>query len=175
MSQVASFPVGSALREAPRPDDPARVERLIAASGFFNAEEIEVAASLIRERLEKGPASGYELVFLDEGPAQASALLGYTCYGEIAGAAGRWDLYWIAVDPTRRGGGLGRALLRETERRIAARGGVRVYVETGGRAQYEPTRAFYLACGYREEARLPDFYADGDDKVIYVRDPRQPL
>lgn len=173
MSEVAServgFPAGSALREVPRADDPARVERLVAASGFFNQEEVEVAGSLIRERLEKGPASGYELLFLDDA---AGALLGYTCYGEIAGAAGRWDLYWIAVDPARRGGGLGRALLRETERRIAARAGVRVYVETGGRAQYEPTRAFYLACGYREEARLPDFYADGDDKVIYVRDPR---
>jgi ribosomal protein S18 acetylase RimI-like enzyme len=169
--RTPGFPPGTALREAPRPDDPARVEELIRASGFFNQEEVEVAGSLIRERQEKGPASGYELLFLDEGPA----LRGYTCYGQIPGAPGRWDLYWIAVDPAQRGLGLGRALLRETERRIAAAGGVRIYVETGGRAQYAPTRAFYLACGYREEARLRDFYADGDDKVIYVRDPRAPL
>ena len=51
-------------------------------------------------------------------------------------------------------------------RRIQA-GGRRVYVETSGRAQYEPTRRFYEACGYAREAVLTDFYAPGDDKVIY--------
>ena len=37
------------------------------------------------------------------------------------------------------------------------------------RADYEPTRAFYLRVGYVEEARLRDFYARGDDKVFYVK------
>ncbi len=48
-------------------------------------------------------------------------------------------------------------------------GGSRVYVETSSRPLYEPTRAFYLARGYREEARLPDFYGPGDAKVMYVK------
>jgi hypothetical protein len=42
-------------------------------------------------------------------------------------------------------------------------------VETAGRADYAPTRAFYEARGYRAAARLPDFYAAGDDQVIYVK------
>lgn len=165
---MSALPPGTSLRETPLHADPGRVERIVAGSGFFNQEEVQVAAELVRERLEKGPASGYELLFLERG----EELLGYTCYGEIAGAPGRWDLYWIAVDPAGRGQGWGRALLRETERRIAARGGVRVYVETGGKPLYEPTRAFYRACRYVEETRLRDFYADGDDKVFFVRDPR---
>jgi ribosomal protein S18 acetylase RimI-like enzyme len=68
-----------------------------------------------------------------------------------------------------RGKGLGTALLEESERRIASMGGTRVYIETSARSLYEPTRAFYLARGYREEARLADYYAPGDAKVIYVK------
>lgn len=158
-------PPGTTLREAAREGDAERVQAIVAASGFFNPEEVAIAASLVRERLERGPASGYEFLFLDQG----ERTLGYTCWGEIGGAPGRWDLYWIAVDPVERHRGLGRFLLRETEARIAARGGARVYVETGGKAMYEPTRRFYAACGYVEEARLRDFYAEGDDKVFFVR------
>jgi hypothetical protein len=44
-----------------------------------------------------------------------------------------------------------------------------VYVETSSRDQYEPTRRFYLKCGYRVDAVLEDFYAPGDGKVIFVK------
>ena len=42
-------------------------------------------------------------------------------------------------------------------------------VETSSRDDYAPTRAFYLACGYQIVAELPDFYAPGDGKLIYLR------
>jgi hypothetical protein len=42
-------------------------------------------------------------------------------------------------------------------------------VETSSRPLYEPTRRFYLACGYRLEAQLEDFYAPGDGKVIFLK------
>jgi ribosomal protein S18 acetylase RimI-like enzyme len=44
-----------------------------------------------------------------------------------------------------------------------------MYAETSGRPQYEPTRAFYERMGYQVAARLKDFYAPGDDKVIFAR------
>jgi ribosomal protein S18 acetylase RimI-like enzyme len=40
-------------------------------------------------------------------------------------------------------------------------------VETAGTDDYAGARAFYAALGYVAQARLPDFYADGVDKVIY--------
>ena len=64
--------------------------------------------------------------------------------------------------------GIGKALLQMSEE-IISKGGQRIYVETSSRAQYEPTRKFYRSCGYQEEAMLSDFYAPGDDKVIYVK------
>ena len=42
-------------------------------------------------------------------------------------------------------------------------------VETAGRPDYAPTRAFYEARGYRAVGLIPDFYAPGDDQVTFVK------
>ena len=33
-------------------------------------------------------------------------------------------------------------------------------------ARYDRTRAFYVKCGYEEEARIRDYWAEGDDLVV---------
>lgn len=158
MSEVALY------RDVPTAADEDAVRQLVRATGFFSDEEVEIAAELVRERLEKGLADdGYHFVFLDLG----GALAAYACYGRIPGTETSFDLYWIATRPADRGKGLGRALLAEAERRIEQLGGRRVYVETSSRPQYEPTRGFYRACGYEQLALLADFYREGDGKVIY--------
>jgi GNAT superfamily N-acetyltransferase len=153
------------FRDQPRPEDEEAVRRLVTATGFFHDFEIDVAAELVRERLEKGLPSGY-LFLLAE---QDGRLLGYTCYGEIACTKGSYDLYWIAVDPAAQGQGLGRTLMARTEDAIRAQNGRAVYAETSGKPQYQPTRAFYERFGFTAAASLPDFYDLGDDKIIYVR------
>jgi hypothetical protein len=52
---------------------------------------------------------------------------------------------------------------------MAAAGAGRVYVETSTRELYEPTRRFYVACGYRLEATLAEFYGPGDGKAVFVK------
>ena len=42
-------------------------------------------------------------------------------------------------------------------------------METSGRPVYESTRAFYLAIGYEKIAIMPDFYARGDDKIVFMK------
>lgn len=156
------------LRSDPRPSDREAVGRMVAASGFFAPSEVDIAVELVDAALEGGAArSGYHFLFADDARGD---LLGYACFGPIDGTASSFDLYWIAVDPSRRGGGLGTHLLRASEAAVAAAGGTRVYVETSSRALYVPTRAFYETRGYRREAFLPDFYGPGDGKVIYVRE-----
>ena len=141
------------------------VREIVAATGFFSAAEVDVAVELVDERLSKGPASGYEFLFADVG----GETIGYACYGPIACTVGSYDLYWLAVRPEYQGHGLGRLLMWATEDRIRAVGGRRVYIETSGREQYFPTRAFYERCGYRVEAMLADFYSPGDAKYVYCR------
>jgi GNAT superfamily N-acetyltransferase len=62
-----------------------------------------------------------------------------------------------------------RMLIEAVERQVAAKGGERIYIDTSGRDQYQPTRAFYERNGFCCEARLKDFYSPGDDRVIYVK------
>jgi ribosomal protein S18 acetylase RimI-like enzyme len=148
--------------------DVAAVHALVAETGFFSESELQIAIELVEETLSMGKASGYEFVFVDK-PDQPGSLLGYTCYGPIPETVSSFDLYWIAVSREQQRTGLGSALLRETESLALQRDARRMFVDTSGREQYTPTRNFYEHMGYREEARLIDFYAPGDDKVIYAK------
>ncbi len=153
------------FREEARPEDREAVGRLVRATGFFSEEEAEIAEELIEERLAQGDASGYFFLFAEAG----NRLLGYACFGPIPGSVHSFDLYWIAVSPGEQGRGIGRLLMAAAERLMAKRGARRIYADTSSRPQYEPTRSFYLACGYRKAAFLNDFYAPGDGKVIFVK------
>lgn len=148
-----------------QPADAGAIRAIVAATGMFTDAECDIARELVEERLARGDASGYAFVIAD----RAGQVAGYTAYGQIPCTQSSFDLYWIAVRPDCQGSGVGRELMRETERRIAAAGGERVYVDTSGRAAYAPTRAFYERLGYARAAELPDFYARGDAKVIYVK------
>jgi ribosomal protein S18 acetylase RimI-like enzyme len=163
---MKGIPGGYTVRDDVRLDDVEAVRGLVEGTGYFNADEVRIAAELVEERLNRGVASGYEFVMLDSADG---ALAGYSCFGPIDGTASSYDLFWIAVRSDLRGEGLGRFLLRATEERIADRGGGRVYAETSGRELYASTRAFYERCGYRREAELADFYGPGDAKVFFVR------
>ncbi len=156
---------GIALRDEVHPADRERVRRIVESTGFFKPAEVEVAVELVDERLTRGPSSGYHFLFAE----RDGQVVGYACYGPIAGTAASYDLYWLAVEDSCRGQGLGRVLILEAEQLIHRAGGRRVYIETSHRPQYVPTRHFYERCGYHLEAILKDFYAPGDDKAIYVK------
>ena len=154
------------FRYEPRPDDVTRLRELVASTGVFRDHEIEIAVELLEERLELGPPSEYEFVFAEED----GQLLGYTCFGPITITQGSYDLYWIAVRKDCQGRGLGKQLLTETLRLIRSLGGRKLYIETSGKPEYAPTRAFYDRSGCKLEATLADFYQVGDDKLMYVLD-----
>ena len=154
------------FRDTVHPSDPEVIFRLTESCELFYPEETAVARELAEERLARGPSSGYEFLFAETD----GIVIGYTCFGPIPLTQGRFDLYWIAVQKDLQGTGIGRRLLQLTEVRIQEMKGRRVYVETSSRKIYEPTHRFYHACAYRTETVLKDFYADGDDKVIYLKD-----
>lgn len=148
------------------PTDAKEVRDIVASTGFFSAAEIDVAEELVTEHLATGPASGYLFVFAE---TSAGQLLGYACYGPVPCTARTFDLYWIAVRDEARGLGLGRALVAEVEKRLCRTGGGKLIAETSSREQYAPTRAFYQACGFGEEARIGDYYAPGEDILYYTK------
>ena len=141
---------GVTIRRALTPADRAPLDELIRATGFFNREEIDIALELVDDRLVQGEASHYRFLVAEV----AGRVAGYACWGAILGAQASADLYWIAVHPREQGKKAGAALLQAAEDWMAAEGRTRVYVETATRAQYLPTRRFYLACGYDLTAEL---------------------
>ncbi len=164
MSGETAAPDPIRFRDRPREGDEAAVRRMARATGFFRDDEVEVACELVRERLERGPASGYEFVFADRAGGEP---LGYACFGPIPCTVGSFDLYWIVVDPGVQRRGVGGVLLARAERAALSVGGRRMYIETSSLAKYEPTRRFYERSGYTLEARMVDFYQPGDDKMIF--------
>ena len=152
----------------------ARIAEILAATHSFRDEEIDVA-------LELFDAQGVDYEFIgvfapstDHSPRGAAAqgdneLVGYACYGATPGTLGTYDLYWIAVHPEHQGEGGGSRLLDEVERRLREREARMLVVETSARTDYESTRRFYERRGYGEFARIHDFYAFGDDRVIYAK------
>jgi ribosomal protein S18 acetylase RimI-like enzyme len=42
-------------------------------------------------------------------------------------------------------------------------------VETSGLPDFESARAFYVKCGFTQEARIKNFFAAGDDKIVYTK------
>ena len=138
---------------------------MIQSTRFFNAEEVEIALELVDDGLVQGEASHYRFLVAEE----KGEVVGYACWGPIPGTLASADLYWIVVDPAHQGKGLGAALLRAAEEWMAASGRNRVYIETATRAQYDGTRRFYGACGYRVAAELTDYYAPEDGKAIFLK------
>lgn len=144
------------------------VRDLVASTSFFSAEEQDIAVELVAEALADGERSGYQFLFADS-PDDPGTLSGYACFGPIPARTGAFDLYWIAVAPGQQRHGLGGKLLREAERRAARQGAAEMFIDTAGREQYRPTRAFYERHGYAVHEVIADFYSPGDDKVVYRR------
>jgi len=140
------------------------VKEIVESTKFFHDYEVDIALELVEESLEKGEEkSGYifNIVEVKGKP------IGYSCYGHTPCTAASFDLYWIVVHDSERGKGIGKILMEMAEADIAARGGENIWIETSSKQLYEPTRQFYLKCGYQKIAELPDFYAKGDNKIIF--------
>jgi GNAT superfamily N-acetyltransferase len=158
-------------RVIPEARDVENVRRLVARTGVFSPAEISIAAELVADTLRCGAAAGYENVFVEA----SGQLAGYTCFGPIPATASSHDLYWIGVDPAWHGHGLGGRLLARSEQCILACGGRLIWVDTSSRPEYAPAHRMYEQAGSRQAARLEDFYAPGDSKLIYSKTMGQPL
>ncbi|MDA8091304.1 MAG: GNAT family N-acetyltransferase [Nitrospiraceae bacterium] len=163
------------FRYEPVPADRQRLKEILSSTGAFYKREVDVAIELLDDRLQKGEKSEYIFLFCEaeekkRGKGKAGGkVAGYVCYGPITLTKGRFDLYWIAVDASMQGSGIGSALMLEAEKKMAELGCRHIYVETASKKKYAPTRAFYRKNGYAFVALVPEYYAPGDDKLIFMK------
>ena len=121
-----------------------------------------VAEELIDCYLENPLSSGYHILVAEVD----STVAGYICYGPTPLTEGTWDIYWVAVAREKQGQGIGSALMKSAEKEIVKAKGRLSIIETSSTPAYEKTRHFHISQGYEIVARIPDFYAPGDDKLI---------
>jgi len=146
--------------------DRARIAEITAATGVFREEELLIAAEVFADAVKA--AAEAQPPYYQLGAELDGRLLGWICWGATPCTEGTWDLYWLAVDPAVQGHGVGSALVEEMEYRLRSKARL-IAVDTSGRTDYAPTRRFYEARGYKAVAVVPDFYATGDDQVIFTK------
>ncbi len=151
--------------------DRVRIEEITHAVGLFREDEILVALEVFDEAVRAAGAAAGGGSYTALGAEIDGTLAGWICWGPTPCTLGTYDLYWMAVDPAIQGTGVGSALLREMEHRLAGLARL-IVVETAGRPDYQGTRRFYEARGYRATATISDFYAPGDDQVVFVKEVR---
>jgi ribosomal protein S18 acetylase RimI-like enzyme len=145
---------------------PADTDQLVAlarGTGVFQPHEIVALREVLDDYHAANEAEGHVArVFAD-----AAGVAGFTYFAPVPMTDRTWELWWIAVDRSRQGGGLGRILIEDVEADLRAHGQRLLLIDTSSLPHYEPTRRFYLNSGYSQAARVPDFYRDGDDKVLF--------
>jgi ribosomal protein S18 acetylase RimI-like enzyme len=136
---------------------------LVIAAEMFSADDAWLVEGMLADYFDANGDDGHVCVIDDEGDGP----LGVAYYQPKPAAHRVWDLTMIAVRPALQGRGRGAAMLRRVEEGLRARGQRLLLVETSALPQYDRTRAFYAKLGYEEEARIRDYWAAGDDLVVF--------
>jgi ribosomal protein S18 acetylase RimI-like enzyme len=149
---------------------PAETSTLVAlgvATGLFTEDEAELLLRGVLDDLHGGRlgVDHHAVVWCDEEGSQPA---GWAYFALHEKADRVWDLWWIGVDPARHGQGGGDALMDAVEREVRARGGRLLIIETSALPPTARARRFYERRGFSSCGRVPDFYGDGDDKMIYA-------
>ena len=148
------------------PSHRSRIAGILRSTENFRAEEVDVALEVFDASF--GGDEDYLLLGAFSGLGSPQ-LVGFAIYGPTMGTDRTYDLYWIAVDRSAQGTGCGSVLLSEVERRLEALHARMLVIETSSRSDYTATRTFYLRRGYVEAARIREFYARQDDRIILTK------
>ena len=144
------------------PDDSAAIIALAVAAGLFPADETAPLDKMLADYFGGNMDDGHVCVLDEE-----SQPLGVAYYAPAPATDRTWYLTMIGVRRDRQGQGRGTASLQHVENALQASGQRVLLVETSGLPAFERARAFYAKCGYQEEARVRDFWAPGDDMVLF--------
>jgi GNAT superfamily N-acetyltransferase len=145
------------------PADTPKLLAMAAATDVFRPLEIDALNEVLDDYHDHAQAHG-DRCFAFEADGQVR---GFEYHGLEPMTEKCWSLWWIVVKPGTQGKGIGAKLLKFAEDDARAQGARIFFLETSGMPHSEKTRKFYLKNGYEQEGRLRDFYAPGDDQVIF--------
>jgi ribosomal protein S18 acetylase RimI-like enzyme len=150
------------------PNETATLVAVAAATGIFQPSEAEQLLGGVLQDFHAGrlDTSHQVQVFADD---ETGAVDGWVYFAPCFKADGVWDLWWIGVSPTAQGKGVGGALLEFVEGSVRGMGARLLIIETSSTEPLAKARNFYAKRGYANCGQIPDFYGDGDDKIIFAK------
>lgn len=151
------------IRGIEKRDRPA-LKTILQAQEHFKPSEIIVALEIIDLALTQPDQDDYSICVAE---GEEGDILGYICYGKAPLTDAVYDLYWIVVHPVFWNQGTGTFLLRYAEKDLKGRQARLLLIETSSLPPYETPRLFYLKHQYKELAKVKDYYAIGDHKLIF--------
>lgn len=146
-------------RACTEPDVPLVLD-LAVSSGLFPPDGIGLLEHLMVDYFGRTRALGHACVLTSGGE-------GVAYYEPAPATDGTWYLTMIAVRRDAQGQGVGTALMAHVETALRDAGQRVLLVQTSGDPAFVRTRAFYARCGYDAEARVRDYYAAGEDMVLF--------
>lgn len=133
------------------------------ATGAFKPIEIEALREVLDDYHATNIKNGHICrTYLDNGTP-----CGFAYYAPAAMTDRTWYLYWIVVASAHQGTGIGTRLLTAAESEVRRQLGRLFLIETSSLPLYAPARGFYVRNGFEQASLIADYYADGDDMVIY--------
>lgn len=165
---------------------------LVAAFADAWSPTLDEALEEVRESLEPGRVSR---VALDDDARVVGFIAATPRYGDPPHATG-WELHPLAVAPERQGEGIGRALVADLERQVAALGAVTLFAQTDDEtgattlsgvdlynnpfAHLRAIRSlkphpyeFYQKCGFTLVGVIPDANGIGKPDIVLAKRIRQ--
>jgi|SRR5579864_676644 len=145
------------------PEETPTLVTIAQETGVFKPLEIVALREVLDDYHAKMHAEGHRSITSE----RDGQVAGFAYYAPAAMTDRTWYLYWIAVDKRIHARGVGSSLLKHAEEEIRRERGRQLLIETSSLPHYEPTRMFYLKHGYEPDCVVRDFYADGDDMVVF--------
>ena len=148
-------------------DDDAVVVRALMERELARVPEAESARSAIESALA-GAGDEYRAIVSDD----RGDVTGIAVYGPVAGTVGTAKLHAILVTAAARMRGVAARLCDQVASELGAEGARLLIAELPDTPALRPGAMLLERCGWREESRIPDFFADGVALRLYRRELR---
>lgn len=134
---------------------------------LFVEREIEDLKSMMENYFHRDPSSRDKWIVLvdqDSDIPQGVAYYAPEPFGDRV-----YNLIFLAVAPECQNKGFGSRLMNAVEKDTRSMNGRVLLVETSSLPKQLGAQKFYLKLGFHLEATIRDYYAEGDDKLVYYK------
>lgn len=100
---------------------------------------------------------------------ESGEIIGINSVAENEQRTGGYDWDYIAVHRSHRNGGIAASLIESMMAHLRQIGARYVVTYTCDLPPYETIQRLFVRYGFRLAGRLPDYYYNGEDRLIYVR------